>query len=46
LAEAASLVRHSVRHPAAARAMGQAARRRVLAEHTWAARLLELARAL
>jgi len=46
LAEAASLVRRSVRHPEAARAMGQAARRRVLAEHTWAARLLELARAL
>jgi spore maturation protein CgeB len=46
LAEAASLVRRSVRHPAAARAMGQAARRRVLAEHTWAARLPELARAL
>ena len=46
LAEAASLVRQSVRHPEAARAMGQAARRRVLAEHTWAARLLELARAL
>jgi glycosyl transferase family 1 len=46
VAEAASLVRRSVRHPEAARAMGQAARRRVLAEHTWAARLLELARAL
>jgi hypothetical protein len=46
LAEAASLVRRSVRHPLAARTMGQAARRRVLAEHTWAARLLELARAL
>ncbi len=46
LAEAASLVRRSVRHPEAARAMGEAARRRVLAEHTWAARLLELARAL
>jgi hypothetical protein len=45
-AEAASLVRHSVRHPEAARAMGQAARRRVLAEHTWAARLVELAQAL
>ncbi len=45
-AEAASLVRQSERHPEAARAMGQAARRRVLAEHTWAARLLELARAL
>jgi hypothetical protein len=46
LAEAASLVRRSVRHPEAARAMGQAARRRVLAEHTWSARLSELARAL
>jgi hypothetical protein len=46
LAEAASLVRRSVRHPETARAMGQAARRRVLAEHTWAARLLDLARAL
>ena len=45
-AEAASLVRRSVRHPRAARAMGLAARRRVLAEHTWAARLAELARAL
>src|SRR6266550_534682 len=43
-AEAASLVRQSERHPEAARAMGQAARRRVLAEHTWAARLPELAR--
>lgn len=46
LGEAASLVRRSVRYPEAARAMGQAARRRVLAEHTWAARLVELARAL
>jgi hypothetical protein len=46
VAEAASLVRRSVRHPEEARAMGQAARRRVLAEHTWAARLLDLARAL
>jgi spore maturation protein CgeB len=45
-AEAASLVRRSVRYPAEARAMGQAARRRVLAEHVWTARLLELARAL
>jgi glycosyl transferase family 1 len=44
--EAAALVRRSVRHPAQARAMGQAARRRVLAEHTWPARLVELARAL
>jgi len=46
VAEAASLVRQSMRRPQAARAMGQAARRRVLAEHTWAARLVELARAL
>jgi hypothetical protein len=45
-AEAASLVRRSVQHPDAARAMGQAARRRVLGEHTWAARLVDLARAL
>ncbi len=45
-AEAASLVRRSVRHPAQARAIGQAGRRRVLAEHTWAARLRELAGAL
>ena len=44
--EAAALVRRCVRHPASARAMGQAARRRVLGEHTWAARLTELARAL
>jgi glycosyl transferase family 1 len=44
--EAASLVRHNVRHPEDARAMGRAARRRVLGEHTWAARLPELARAL
>src|SRR5690242_445412 len=44
--EAASLVRRSVRHPEDARAIGRAARRRVLAEHTWAARLAELARAL
>jgi glycosyl transferase family 1 len=46
VAEAASLVRRSVRHPEDARAIGRAARRRVLAEHTWAARLVELARAL
>jgi len=44
--EAASLVRQMVRHPEAARAMGRAGRRRVLAEHTWAARLPELASAL
>jgi spore maturation protein CgeB len=46
LAEAASLVRRSVRHPEEARAVGRAARRRVLAEHTWVPRLAELARAL
>ena len=45
-AEAAWLVRRSARHPTQARAIGQAGRRRVLAEHTWAARLAELARAL
>jgi spore maturation protein CgeB len=44
--EAAALVRRCVRHPASARAMGQAARLRVLREHTWSARLAELARAL
>src|SRR6185295_13453607 len=46
LMEAASTVRRSVRHPAEARAIGTAGHRRVLAEHTWAARLRELARAL
>lgn len=46
VSEAASLVRRSVRHPEAAQAMGRAARRRVLAEHTWVARLTELSRAL
>jgi spore maturation protein CgeB len=45
-AEAASLVRRSARHPAQAQAIGQAGRRRVLADHTWAARLRELAGAL
>ena len=45
-AQAASLVRRCTRHPDEARKMGQAARRRVLAEHTWATRLIELARAL
>jgi hypothetical protein len=44
--EAAAFVRRSVRYPAEARAMGQAARSRVFAEHTWSARLGELARAL
>jgi spore maturation protein CgeB len=46
VAEAASLVRWSMRNPVLARAIGQAGRRRVLGEHTWAARLPELARAL
>jgi hypothetical protein len=46
MAEAASLVRRSARDPAQARAIGVAGRRRVLAEHTWAARLVELALAL
>ena len=44
--EAASLVRRSMRRPKEARAIGVAARRRVMADHTWAARVLELARAL
>jgi hypothetical protein len=44
--EAAALVRWAARHPAAARAIGHAGRRRVLGEHTWAARLSELSRAL
>jgi hypothetical protein len=44
--EAAAFVRRSVRHPAEARAIGQAGRRRVLAEHTWSERLRELAGAL
>lgn len=45
-AEAAALVRRSARRPDEARAIGQAARRRVLAEHAWSRRLSELARAL
>jgi hypothetical protein len=45
-AEAASLVRQSTRHTSQARAIGRAARRRVLAEHTWPGRLPELAAAL
>jgi len=45
-AEAASHVRRCARHADEARAIGQAARRRVLADHTWTARLPELARAL
>jgi spore maturation protein CgeB len=44
--EAAAMVRHMVRRPDEARGIGHAARRRVLAEHAWAARLRELARAL
>lgn len=44
--EAAALVRWGTRHPEAARAIGQAGRRRVLGEHTWAARLTELSRAM
>ena len=44
--EAASLVRRYTRDPAGARAVGHAGRRRVLAEHTWPARLAELAQAL
>ncbi|HET9948979.1 MAG TPA: glycosyltransferase [Longimicrobiales bacterium] len=44
--EAAALVRECARHPERARAIGRAGRRRVLAEHTWAVRLGELARAL
>ncbi len=46
LLEAAAHARRAAREPAAARAMGLAARRRVLAEHGWASRLPELARAL
>ena len=44
--EAAAQVRHCARFPGEARAIGTAARRRVLADHTWSARLAELARAL
>jgi len=44
--EAASLVRRSRGEEAWARAIGQAGRRRVLAEHTWGPRLRELAAAL
>jgi spore maturation protein CgeB len=44
--EAAALVRWAVRHVTEAQAIGRAARRRVLAEHTWATRLPELRRAL
>lgn len=44
--EAASLVRRCVRHPDEARAIGCAGRKRVQAEHGWAVRLMELAKAL
>lgn len=46
LVEAAALVRETAADPARARAIGRAGRRRVMAEHTWSARLPELARAL
>jgi hypothetical protein len=46
VAEAAARARELGKHPARARAMGLAGRRRVLAEHTWATRLRELAQAL
>lgn len=46
MGEAAALVRRYARRPEQARAIGQAARRRVLASHTWTARVAELARAL
>jgi glycosyl transferase family 1 len=44
--EAAALARRCARHPDEARAIGGAARRRVHDEHSWAARLRELAAAL
>ncbi len=46
MAEAAALARRCAHHPDEARAIGRAARRRVQAEHSWAARLRELAAAL
>lgn len=46
LAEAARQAREMNADPARARSIGAAGRRRVLAEHTWATRLGELARAL
>ena len=46
LAEAAAIVRDCAARPGLAEAVGRAGRRRVLAEHTWAARLGEIARAL
>jgi Glycosyl transferases group 1 len=46
LAEAVAIARDYAAHPAEARAVGRAGRRRVLAEHTWSTRLGEIARAL
>ena len=46
LPEAAVMVRDYAAHPGLAEAVGRAGRRRVLGEHTWAARLGEIARAL
>ena len=43
LDEAAELLRELARQPERAAAIGVAGRRRVLAEHTWAARLPQLA---
>jgi hypothetical protein len=44
--EAVDLLKRSARDAASARAIGRAARRRVLAEHTWRSRLAEIERAL
>ncbi len=44
--EAASLIRWSTRNAREARAIGEAGRKRVLSEHTWASRIQELAGAL
>jgi spore maturation protein CgeB len=46
ISEAAAIIRECVRSPARSQALGRAARRRVLAEHTWKSRLRELAEAL
>lgn len=46
LAEARQHIRWCRQHPEQARQIGQAGRRRVLAEHSWPARLRELAAAL
>jgi hypothetical protein len=46
LPEAAALARDYAARPSLAEAIGRAARRRVLGEHTWATRLGEIARAL